>query len=273
MHSCGWPGADVGSSAVEVRQRHFGRILRAHRVEGMQACAQLAIGPRQHQRIHRHLAAFLARDELEALGKKRTQHAAQPRARSGRPACRRFHRGDNIEAIARRPARPSKDLKRVEVIRVRDELLQCGLRHSEMARLDHKSPTRHEAWDGLLVWLDGGDFESLRRFRDNTSDLRRRSHARSASADACHEGGKHHQRNGSSLSHGHRTKDHAQWPDCVTRGEGRSTVEQTLPSGLVRARPRIPPAAARRRPRRKCTDRSVTPRTRDPSSRAPLRRR
>src|SRR5262245_53706169 len=92
---------------------HRAPTVRARPFEGNQSCTQLALGPRQYQRVHRHLATFFVDDELEALGKERTQHAALARAPAGLGGWQ-VHRGVDIEAIARHPARSSEDLERLQ---------------------------------------------------------------------------------------------------------------------------------------------------------------
>jgi hypothetical protein len=87
--------------------------------------AQPSIGSRHHQRVHRHLAAFVVDDESEAFGKECAYQAAVARRRVTLigPGRRWWDRRNNVEAIARHPIRPSEDLVRLQLIRVREELL------------------------------------------------------------------------------------------------------------------------------------------------------
>jgi hypothetical protein len=154
----------------QLRRQRGGRskLFRARPFEGTQACSQRAIGPGHDQRVNRHVAPFLARDELEALSQERPYQATVTSWRVARvgPGWQPLHGGGNVEAIARRPGRPPEDLKRLELIRELDELLQCDLGRLKAIWQELHAATRSDSWTGRRVLPDRGDFESLRRFRN-----------------------------------------------------------------------------------------------------------
>src|SRR5439155_23796091 len=123
-----------------------------------------AVTSREDERIDRLLLGFGVNDKLETLREERSNHQLElartlPRNRwtgcSDLVLNARINLRDDVEMVGRDPARPTGNLKVLELIRIADQQAERDIGGREAARL----VPQHDAAVARVVRLDRRDLE------------------------------------------------------------------------------------------------------------------